>query len=43
VIAMDASIVTANPSIASSPLIQEIRDVYAQGGIDAMRQFATAR
>jgi len=39
----DAAVLTANPSITSNPLIQEIRDVYAQGGIDAMRQFATAR
>jgi len=39
---MDASIVTANPSIASNPLIQEIRDVYAQGGIDTIQQRAKA-
>ena len=43
VAARDAAVVKANPAIASNALIQEIRAVYAKGGIDAMRAFATAR
>ena len=39
----DAAVVAANPSISSNAIIQEIRAVYAKGGIAAMRAFATER